>query len=82
MTLIMSHFNPLRIQITYLSKRAATLICHVYTKWYIEAVQPKFCMNFSFTVVARTSQLSQLCVTEHNIHTFDIHGSVHLSMNQ
>jgi len=78
----MSHFNPLRIQITYLSKRAATLIYHVYTKWCIEAVRPKFCMNFSFTVVARTSQPSQLCVTEHNIQTFDIHGSLHRSMTR
>ena len=50
MSLIMSYFNPLHIQITCLSKNFVTLICHVYSKCFIEAVQPKSFMNFSFTV--------------------------------
>ena len=50
MTLIVSHFNPLHIRLTYLSKMYATMIFHVYTKWCTEAVQQKFYMNFLFTM--------------------------------
>jgi len=71
MALIMSHFNPLHIRITYLSKSYATLICHVYMKWYREAVQPKlffFALCDSLIHYCYISHPSHPGVTEHNLH--------------